>query len=251
MEEALQAAEAAADIGAARRAPPPAPLLRVDRPRGAPVLLDEWQAKQLLAGFGLAHPGGATVASAEAAVALAERLGYPVVAKAVGRAVAHKTEQGAVALDLRGAAEVEVAARRLAGLGEAVLVEPMVTDGVAELIVGIGRDPLVGLHLVVGAGGILVELIEDSTVLLLPTTAEAVGIALARLRVWPLLQGFRGRPRGDVAAAVAAVLAVARFALAHADRLVELDVNPLIVRPEGLGAVAVDALVRLAAAPED
>ena len=91
------------------------------------------------------------------------------------------------------------------------------------------------------------ELLADRALLLLPTTADEVRAALLGLKSAPLLQGFRGRAAGDVEAVVEAVMAVARFAAAHADRLVELDVNPLIVRPAGKGAVAADVLIRLAA----
>jgi hypothetical protein len=95
------------------------------------------------------------------------------------------------------------------------------------------------------AGGTLVELLRDSVTLLLPTDREAVAAALARLAVWPRVEGFRGGPPGDAEAVVDAVMAVAGFAESRRDRLVELDVNPLIVRPKGEGAVAADALVRL------
>jgi acyl-CoA synthetase (NDP forming) len=245
MEEALAAAEAAADIGDAQAGPLPPPLLPAMAPAGEPATLDEWEGKALLARFGLAHPGGHRVASVAEAVAAAEALGYPVAVKAVGRALAHKSELDALALGLADAAAVEVAARRMAGLGDAILVEPMVQDGLAELLVGVSRDPQLGLCLVVGAGGIMVELLDDKALLLLPTSEAEVRDAILTLRAAPLLKGFRGRPEGDLDAAVAAVLAVARFAEVHADRLIELDVNPLIVRPAGLGAVAADALVRL------
>jgi acyl-CoA synthetase (NDP forming) len=245
IEEALQAAEAAANIGAAQRAGMPTPLLPAGPLVGEPATLDEWEGKRLLGRYGLAHPGGKCVTTPAAAVAAAEMLGFPVVVKAVGRAVPHKSELGAVALNLRDAAAVEGAARRMVGLGEAILVEPMVQDGVAELIVGISRDPQLGLCLIVGTGGVLVALLNDRALLLLPTTAEAVRAAILSLRLAPLLDGFRGRPSGDLDAAVQAVLAVARCAEAHAERLAELDVNPLIVRSAGRGAVAADALVRL------
>ena len=140
---------------------------------------------------------------------MAAELGYPVVVKAVGAALAHKSELGAVALGLRDAEAVRAAAARMAHLGEALLVEPMVTDGVAELIVGIVRDPQVGLCLVLGSGGVLVELLADRALLLLPTTADEVRAALLGLKSAPLLQGFRGRPAGDVEAVVEAVMAVA------------------------------------------
>ena len=145
-------------------------------------------------------------------------------------------------------ARCAAAAARMAHLGEALLVEPMVTDGVAELIVGIVRDPQVGLCLVLGSGGVLVELLADRALLLLPTTADEVRAALL---------GPEGRRRCCRASAAGRpatstpwsrpCMAVARFAAAHADRLVELDVNPLIVRPVGKGAVAADVLIRLAA----
>jgi acyl-CoA synthetase (NDP forming) len=116
---------------------------------------------------------------------------------------------------------------------------------VAELLVGVTRDPQFGLLMTVAAGGVLVELIGDSASLLLPATEEDVRAGLLSLKTAPLFQGYRRRPVADLNAAVAAALAIARFAEAHADGLEELDVNPLIVRPEGQGAVAVDALIRM------
>ncbi len=123
----------------------------------------------------------------------------------------------------------------------------MAEPPVAELIVGITRDPQFGLALVLGAGGVLVEMVRDSATLLLPTDRAAVERALSGLRIAKLLAGYRGRAAGDMAAAVDAVLAVAAFAEAERDRLIELDVNPLFVLPVGRGAVAVDALIVLAA----
>ena len=129
---------------------------------------------------------------------------------------------------------------------ELFLVERQVAGVVAELIVGLHRDPQFGLVMVVGMGGTLVELVEDAASLLLPTDRESVGRTLGRLKVMKLLQGYRGKPAGDVAAAIDAIMAIARFADAHRDRLVELDVNPLMVLPRGQGAVAVDALIVMA-----
>jgi acetate---CoA ligase (ADP-forming) len=120
---------------------------------------------------------------------------------------------------------------------------------VAELIVGVKRDPVFGLALVVGSGGVLVELMRDSATLLLPTDRPTVERTLASLKGAPLLAGFRGRPKGDRDAVVDAVMAVAEFAQANRERLAELDINPLLVLPEGQGvnggAVAVDALIRM------
>ena len=141
--------------------------------------------------------------------------------------------------------EARLAATGQGGL-EQVLVEPMIADGVAELLVGVVRDERLGLALVIGAGGLLVDLLGDCQRILLPTDEEEIRSRLLRLRTARLLTGFRGRAEGDLDAAVRAIGAVAAFAEAHRERLVELDVNPLIIRPKGLGAVAVDALIRMA-----
>jgi len=243
-DEALAAAEAAATIGAAWQRPPPAPLAIL---RGSRVgkSLSEWDSKRQLAAAGIAVPEGRLATSVEEAVTAAEALGYPVAVKASGAALAHKTELGAVQLNLHDAAAVRAAAERVAPLGEAILVERMVEGAVAELILGLSRDPQFGLTLTIGAGGILVELLQDAVPLLLPVNGEAVREAILSLKSAPLLAGFRGKPKADIEAAVAAALALARFAEREGTQLVELDVNPLILRAEGQGAVAADALMRL------
>ena len=157
-------------------------------------------------------------------------------------AIAHKTEAGGVALNLRTAAEVEEAARRMAELAPDVLVERMVTGAVAELIIGLTSDPQFGTALVVGAGGILTELLKDTVTLILPTTRSEIERALRTLKVWPLVEGFRGKS-GDQEAVIAAVEAVARFAEANRGLVEEVDVNPLLVLKDG--AIAVDALIKM------
>ena len=245
--ETLSAIAAAARVGRALAAADPPALLRPGPVAHAGSRVhDEWESKRLLAAHGLAVPDGALVASPAEAVAAAEAFGYPVAVKAVAAEMVHKTEHGAVALSLPDADAVRAAAERMAAQSPRILVERMVTDGIAELIVGIDRDPQFGPYLVVGFGGILVELVSDSHTLLLPATRDQVLAALGALKTAPMLDGFRGLPLADKAAAVDAIMAVAAFAAEHADTILELDVNPLIVRPEGLGAVAADALVRLA-----
>jgi acyl-CoA synthetase (NDP forming) len=214
-------------------------------------MLSEVEGKKLLAGFGLAVPQSRVVAPADAGTA-AEALGFPVVLKVAEPLIAHKTEAGAVAINLKSPADVEAALARMeksvsvylkGGRIEKVLVERMVGDVVAELIVGIQCDAQFGLALVVGAGGILVELVEDAAMLLLPTSAEEVEAAIRRLKIAKLLAGYRGKPAADMGALVKSIMAIAAFAEAHRDTLLELDVNPLMVRSDG--AVAVDALVVL------
>jgi acyl-CoA synthetase (NDP forming) len=239
----LDTIRAAATVGAgyarevAAVAPTP-PLL--DRPVRT---LDEWQGKCALAAAGVPVPEGRLVTAGEA-VSYADKLGYPVVVKAVSATLAHKTEAGGVALDLTGPDEVRAAVDRMAPLSERFLVERMVRDTVAELIVGVQRAPQFGLALTVGAGGVLVELVRDAATLLLPVSRAGIRSALASLRSWRLLTGYRGRPAGDVDAVVTAVTAVARYATGHAERLLELDVNPLLVRPAGQGVLAADVLIR-------
>ena len=124
------------------------------------------------------------------------------------------------------------------------MVEQMISGAVCELIIGVKRDPQFGLALVIGAGGILTELLDDSSTLLLPTNRAEIDRALDGLKISRLINGYRGK-QGDRAAVIGAIEAVAAFAEAHASRIEELDINPLLVLPPGKGAVAVDALIRM------
>jgi acetyl-CoA synthetase len=128
-------------------------------------------------------------------------------------------------------------------LSDTFLIEKMEAGAVAEMIVGVQRDAQFGLSMTVGAGGIWVELLKDSATLLFPVLRHEVVQALASLRIRALLDGFRGQPAGDVDALVDAIMAIANFAQGHADRLLELDVNPVLVMPVGRGVRAVDALI--------
>jgi acetate---CoA ligase (ADP-forming) len=242
LDDALTAFENAAKVGVAQAITHAPPTLNAPHLIDAPSrVLKEREAKQLLAGFGLSVPEGVTCKAIEAANT-AEQLGYPVTLKVSSNTIAHKTEAGGVILNLKTRDEVEAAAKLLAKLSDELLVERMVTGAVAELIIGITRDPQFGLGLVVGAGGIFTELLQDSATLLLPTNRNEIETALKSLKVWKLVESFRGKS-GDAEAAIAAVEAIAKFAAAHASTLEELDVNPLLVLPKG--AVAVDALVKM------
>jgi acyl-CoA synthetase (NDP forming) len=219
---------------------------------GSGRLLDEWQSKQALRPFGLPLPE-ARLCRPEQALDEARSLGYPLVLKVVSADLPHKTEAGGVALNLKDEKALSAALETMRGnlarhaphlAFDQVLLERMASPPLAELIVGIKRETGFGLALVIGAGGILVELLKDSRSLLLPTTDQAIHDALLSLRCAPLLTGFRGGPTVDMPALVRAIRAVADYACENAERLLELDVNPLLVNAEG--AVAVDALIRLA-----
>ena len=242
--EALEALDLAGAVGETWARGAAVQLQQTRAAASAARTLAEHEGKRALAAFGVPVPRSRLVAAAEASVAAAA-LGFPVVIKAVGSHLEHKSELGAVVLNVRNAAEAAVAAQRLSALSATLLVEEMVSDGVAEVLVGVSVDPQFGQLLVLGAGGVLTELLRDSVTLLPPFTAAAIETALGTLRLAKLLAGYRGRPPADVAALVQTALACTRYAAANLERLVELDLNPVIVRPQGSGAVAVDALIRL------
>lgn len=229
-----------AQAGVARAAPLATP---VPRAVGGARLLDEASAKQALARFGLPVPQGRVLDRTQA-LSFAAALGYPVVVKAVAPMLAHKTEAGAVRLNLMNAAEVDAALAAMAPLSDQFLVEQMVRGAVAELLVGLQHDPQFGLTLTLGAGGVFVELLRDSVTRLLPLSRAELLQALESLAMWPMVTGYRGRPPGDMDAVLDAIEAILAYAVAHADRLLELDINPLLVLPQGQGVLAVDALIR-------
>jgi acyl-CoA synthetase (NDP forming) len=244
--DALTAISHAVAFGQAQRLRPslvplrPPATLDLDKAR----VLPEYDSKRLLSRFGLEVPASRLATPIEAA-STAAALGFPVALKIHSAAIAHKSDVGGVKLGLRSRADVNDAVDQMRHLGDRFLIERMVEGAVAELIVGVVRDRQFGPTLTIGAGGLLVELLQDAATMLLPVSADEVRERLLGLRMARLLEGFRGKPRGDLQATVRAILAVADFAQRHADRLVELDVNPLFVLPAGRGAVAGDALVRM------
>ena len=213
------------------------------------TFFDEWQSKSRLRESGLPVPEGG-VGSAREAPRIAAQVGYPVVVKAVGQNFMHKSDIGAVVMNLHNADEVAAAVARISdavadshGSAERFLVERMVRGVIAELIIGVNRDDQFGPALVIGAGGTLVELVAESVSLLLPTDRTTVMEAIESLTAAKLIHGFRGATAGDMNAIIDVVLAVAAFAESNWNRLMELDINPLLVLPEGQGVVVADALM--------
>ena len=250
IDDGISGIQAAVDIGAAWSRPPCPPLLTSCGPRqdGPVKVLDEAESKDLLSRCGVPVPSGRVVRSTGEAVAAAGELGYPVVVKALG--VAHKTEVGGVSLGLGSAEEVSATVMGMAGLSDSYLIEKMVDGVVAELIVGVACDDQFGRYLLVGGGGILVELMKDSASLLLPITREQVLRALGQLKCAPLLNGFRGAPPADLRAAADVILSVAGLVENDPSSIIELDINPLMLLAQGQGVVAADALISLNAKPK-
>lgn len=206
----------------------PAPAL----PARSTRLLSEAEGKALLAEAGVPVPRAVT--AARLADLDVSGLTAPFALKGLG--FAHKTEAGAVRLGLTtlaGQAEMPGAT--------GYLVEEMVSGTVAEVLLGLRRDPVYGVTLTLGMGGITAEVLADTVTLVLPATAEDILAAARRLRLWPLLDGYRGRPKADMAA-VARIAAGLGARMLADDSLEEIEINPVLVRAQG--AVAVDALIR-------
>lgn len=214
------------------------PLLLPTKSQPDPDLVPEGEAKAWLARFGLRVPRSKPARSVVAARAVAADIGYPVVLK--GEGIAHKTEEGAVRLNLTCGQDVSDAA--VAMPTDRFLVEEMVTGAVAELLVGVVKDPAHGFVLTLAAGGTLTEIMQDSASVLLPASDTALNTALDSLRIAPLLSGYRGAPLADRAAILRAIRAVEAYVVAEAEGLEEIEINPLLCTPSD--AVAADALIR-------
>ncbi|MGI9201060.1 MAG: acetate--CoA ligase family protein [Woeseiaceae bacterium] len=242
IEDCIFAARAAAAIGERRKQVAGLTAVLENQPLlGHIEALDEVSSKNTLAAFGLAIPQG-VVCSAKETGGAADNIGYPVVLKAVSSELAHKSEAGAVIVGLQNATAVVDATDKLAAQFDQFLVESMAGPTVAELIVGVSRDASFGLTLLIGTGGTLVELLDDTVSLLLPVSRTDIEDAIGTLKIAKVINGYRGAIAGDMSAVLDAIEAIAAFATVNNDRLMELDVNPLLVTPNA--AIAVDAYIR-------
>ena len=214
--------------------------------QASPIIgqLDAVQTADLLASYGLPLVRQFVCRDQSAARGAARELGYPVVLKALAAAIVHKSEAGAVALGLADAAALDAAmadmTRRLGPL-EGFLVQAMMGGAGAEIIIGVKHDPQFGPMLVAGAGGILVELLQDVALASVPVSPAQASAMLRRLRVHTLLEGTRGRPKLDIAAVADTMVRIGWLAYDLRERLLELDINPLLVRADGQGCTIVDA----------
>lgn len=200
------------------------------------------------AGRRVVHEHDSKALLAEAGIAMPQRdpAAGPCVVKVAADLYPHKTEHGLVRLGVPAAEAAAVGRAMVARApGGVVIVEEMVADGVAEWIVGCRHDSTFGPVVVVGSGGILVELFDEAKVRLAPTDLATARRAITSQRGARLLAGIRGKPAGDLEALAALVVSLSTFFAAHAESIAEIEINPVIVRPVGRGAVAADALITL------
>jgi acyl-CoA synthetase (NDP forming) len=210
------------------------------------VLVDEAAAKAILASAGITVPAGARADAPADIRAAATGLSPPYALKGLGHA--HKSEAGLVQLGLTVDELVDAARDMPAATG--FLVEEMAPPPAAELLVGLRRDPVYGLTLSLGTGGTAAELLRDVVTLVLPVTADEIRAALLRLRLAPLLTGYRGRDRADIDAAIDAALCLCEIMMATPE-FDEIEVNPLMLASAGGGALALDAVIWKTGASEE
>ena len=199
-------------------------------------MITEAAAKIALAAYGLRIPQQRTTDTI-ADIDLSD-MPFPVVLKGAG--IAHKTEAGAVALSLPNAQAVQSAANAMST--KQFLIEEMITGTVAELLIGVVKDPAHGFVLTIGAGGTLTELLQDSASILIPSSKANIKQSLTRMKIHKLLLGYRGGPAADIAGIIDAIMAVQDYVLANVEHLQEIEINPLICTPDA--AIAADALIR-------
>ena len=243
MPETVRAMKALAFYGkrAGRKIPP------LPKPRGKAGALSPGSIERSLKAAGVTPPRSIFATSAKAAADAAQKIGFPVVLKIVSPEVSHKTEVGGVKLGLKNKAEVGAAARELAkrlrrAAPKASVSGFQVQEMIAgvEMIVGVREDPLYGPVMVVGAGGILVELVKDTAFRMLPVNRRSASDMLDELAVNGLLKGFRGGKPADRKALIDAICGLSTFFLDHRPWLADLEINPLMVRDAGKGVRAVD-----------
>jgi acyl-CoA synthetase (NDP forming) len=212
--------------------------------------LSEVESKALLKAYGIASPKEAVAGSEREAAALAKKIGFPVVAKAVAASLAHKSDIGGVILGLKSVSEVRAAYRRLTGavakrVGlklDGVLIAEQVSDGL-ELVLGANRDPEMGPVILVGRGGVDLELAPDISLAPPPLDERAAEALIEKTRVSKSIAGYRGRPAADRRALAKALIALSQIVTDAGDRIESIDINPFLLKRKG--GVALDALVVL------
>ena len=214
----------------------PKPIF-LSNPTGKSILVDEYDAKKSLEKYGLKLPETEKCLQSDAHL-VSDQIGYPVVIKALGSA--HKSELGEVFLNLENQKSVKEALRKISK--KHVIVEKMIGDAVVELLVGIVHDPAHGMLLTVGAGGVLTEILSDTSSLLLPSSKSEVLDCFNQLKISKIAKGYRGALGVDINQIIDAIMKIQDFVLDNRDKLFEIEINPLIVTTSEV--IVADALIR-------
>jgi acetyltransferase len=219
---------------------------RLPEANGNPAVLEGEMLNKLLQSKGVGLPNQALADSAADAAARAKEIGFPVAVKLIAADVVHKTESGAVVLNLKNSEEVQAEAQALLGKTSTkaqLLVQEMVQG--TEVLIGARTDPQYGPFLIVGLGGIFVEVLKDVSIRLLPVDEKEAYAMLKELRGYKVLEGVRGQAPRDVNALVKAMVGLSEIFAAHRNSLSDMEINPIMVRAQGGGTAAVDVrLVR-------
>ena len=214
----------------------PKPIF-LSNPTGKSILVDEYDAKKSLEKYGLKLPETEKCLLSDAHL-VSDQIGYPVVIKALGSA--HKSELGEVFLNLENQKSVKEALRKISK--KHVIVEKMIGDAVVELLVGIVHDPAHGMLLTVGAGGVLTEILSDTSSILLPSSKSEVLDCFNQLKISKIAKGYRGALGVDINQIIDAIMKIQDFVLDNRDKLFEIEINPLIVTTSEV--IVADALIR-------
>ena len=235
LRESLEAVRAAAAVGQGIQNDQP---LWISTPSETSVTLSEAEAKADLAQSGLTVPAARVVSLDD----IDNQGDFPFPAVIKAQVLAHKSDAGGVALNLTSMDAVKFAAQNMGS--DSFLMEQMITGAVCEILIGVVADPAHGFVLTLAAGGVMTEILKDSTTLVLPVTPQDVTEAFQRLKIAPILNGYRGQPAADMAALVDAVMSVQSYVQQNMDDVLEVEINPIIATPTT--AIAVDALIRRA-----
>jgi acyl-CoA synthetase (NDP forming) len=214
----------------------PEPIF-LSNPTGESTLVDEYVAKKSLEKYGLKIPKTEKCLLSDALL-VSDQIGYPVVLKALGSA--HKSELGEVFLNLENQESVKNALKKISK--KYVIIEKMIGNAIVELLVGIVHDPAHGMLLTIGAGGILTEIVSDTSSLLLPSSEDEVLKCFNQLKVSKIAKGYRGFSGVDVNQIVDAIMKIQEFVLDNRDKVFEIEINPLIVTSSEV--IVADALIR-------
>jgi acyl-CoA synthetase (NDP forming) len=210
------------------------------------LVLTEFESKELLEDIGISVPAQRLTSTKEETSAAAEQIGFPIVLKLMAEDIVHKSDTGAVKLNLKGREEVDQAFDELMNIPsqteKKISVQKMADEPITELIIGMTTDPQFGPALMFGIGGILVELLEDVSFRIAPITDYDAKEMIHEIKGFPILNGYRGKPKADIDAIVQTLLKISDLVVKHED-INEMDLNPVFIYEKGL--ICVDARIIL------